>query len=447
MLTRIKLLLKFINITICEWFKYDAKGLPYIGSSIFIGVSIFMKLVGKDKTTMQILSKVHRLQWPFVNFVCSIFLIRKDKLFKSGDKYKRILVDYVDSSNNLTITDKFVQNPEKLFPEMCIVLKGNRSDERGVILLKYSYSFPLFMKIFDIEKIAKKYFIVLEPSWNGYFDLNILCYHLASEPVFVQTQEPSDYKFLESIRTNLIPVNMGTNWWVDYNVFRPLNMEKEIDVIMVASWANFKRHYKFFRILREIKKHGQSIRVVLVGYPIQRTLEEIREQAEYFHVDDQIEFYEWLTPKEVNVQMNRARINLVWSRFEGNNRVILEGLFANIPFILREGFNYGYKYHFVNNETGVYANEDNLADTISYVLSNTHRFAPRKWAMRSMTYEIATRELFKAIRKKAYSVGEKFDEEMAYKVNELNGMRYVKPDDIARFKCDYDYIKSCIRIR
>jgi hypothetical protein len=96
----------------------------------------------------------------------------------------------------LNTTEKFFVNPEKFFPHICIVLKGSRGKEKGVILINYSYYFPLFIKLFDIDEVIKKYYVVLEPSWAGYFEKDILCYMNVHNPVFVQAPEPRDYHFI-----------------------------------------------------------------------------------------------------------------------------------------------------------------------------------------------------------------------------------------------------------
>ena len=363
----------------------------------------------------------------------------------SGCMVEKLYRSHVDRYDPPEVAAKFLRDPAAFFPGMAIVLKSPSENERGVILLKYSYAFPLFMRLFHAGQIARKYFIVLEPSWNGYFNFDILCYHLLKAPVFVQALEPRDQKLLNTFNTELRPVPLGTNWWVDDTVFKPIEITKDIDVVMVASWADFKRHYKFFKVVKQLKSEGLKLRISLVGYPIERTLDSIREQADYFGISDQVELFEWLSPEQVNHQMNRAKINLVWSRYEGNNRVIVEGLFAGLPVILREGFNYGHPYDFINERTGTYANEENLGQTIRSFLENPERFAAREWALEHMTCHRATGVLNRVIGQRARQLNERFSNGLAVKVNELHGLRYLDPDSADRFKTDYTFLESMKR--
>lgn len=441
-----KLRFHFLKRDIAEIFRFDL-GCFMLPATVLVSVTALLFILsGKGATGFKLLSRLYQTNWPLAEKLCTIFLreVSRPGHGKPQESFAKVRDAHIHRSNYPPIAQKFITDPERFFPGMCIVLKGYENGERGVIVLKYSYSFPLFLRLFDVDKIAQRYFIVLEPSWNGYFNLDILSYLRLRAPVFVQTQEPRDAKLLRNIDSNLYPVPLGTNWWVDHQVFKPLiNIEKDADIIMVASWANFKRHYKFFRILRDMRQRGKVLRTILVGYPIERSIDEVRAQASFFGVENQIEFYEWLTPEEVNLQMNRAKINLVWSRYEGNNRVLLEGMFAGVPFILREGFNYGYKYPFVNNQTGLFANERNLGHVISYILTHYEKYKPREWALKNMSYERAVDILCASIRRVALSLGERFDGDISPKVNELHGMRYVDKDSFAKYDEDYEFLKSC----
>jgi hypothetical protein len=103
-------------------------------------------------------------------------------------------------------TARFFEDPARLLGSLAMVLKSPAGNEKGVVLLQYSYSFPLFVRRFDVEKVASLYHIVLEPDWSGYCDLNILSYCRFSFPVFVQAFEPRDASFISRLHSNLVVV-------------------------------------------------------------------------------------------------------------------------------------------------------------------------------------------------------------------------------------------------
>jgi hypothetical protein len=185
--------------------------------------------------------------------------------------------------------------------------------------------------------------------------------------------------------------------------------------------------------------------VSLLGYGTANELANIVSEADHYGVRDQLEFFEWLQPEEVNYQLNRAKVNVIWSRKEGVNRAIIEGMFAGVPCILREGFNYGYPYPYVNEQTGRFANEETLPDVILELLESSGRFAPRDWVMSNMSCQRATEIIGSAVRDLAVSRGEAWTVDPVVKVCYLSDMRYWDESDRSKFETDYGFLRSTHR--
>jgi glycosyltransferase involved in cell wall biosynthesis len=230
-------------------------------------------------------------------------------------------------------------------------------------------------------------------------------------------------------------------------VMKPLNIPKDRDLVMIASWAKFKRHARFFAALAKLRQRGHTLTATLIGYPIDCTIADLANEADFYGVRDQVEFHEWLRPDEVNVQLNRARINIVWSRREGVNRAIVEGMFANVPCILRSGFNYGYPYPYVNAETGRFATEASLPDAILELLETSREYAPRDWVMAHMSCHKAIDVLAGTIRERAARDGERWTTDPVPKIGQLNTMAYWDVEDAERFEPDYRFLESTFRPR
>jgi glycosyltransferase involved in cell wall biosynthesis len=338
------------------------------------------------------------------------------------------------------------RQPEKLLGSIALVLKSPRADEKGVLLLQYSYTFPLFARRFDLQKVASRYHIVLEPDWSGFCDPNILLYSRYPFPVFVQAFEPRDAQFITNLRSNLVVVPTSTNWWVDHRLFRPLpGAEKAFDLVMVAAWGAYKRHHRFFRALGRLKRKGYRARALLLGYPVGLTKEDLYREAAYYGITDQLEFHEWVPYEKVNEFVNRAKVNIIWSRKEGVNRAIIEGMFAGVPCLVREGFNYGYHYPYINAQTGCFAAEDRLPERLLWMIENYQRFNPREWVAANMTCQRSTEILAGVIAKSAAAQGEPWTGGLAVKVNKLHNMDYWEPEDARRFEPDYQFLRSAIR--
>ena len=112
-------------------------------------------------------------------------------------------------------------DPKRLIESRIFVAKAAAGRERGVIVVDYQYVFPLFAGLFDIQAIADRYEIVLEPSWAGVCTPEILLFSRLRHPVHVETIEPRDHELLTAAHNNLQAVPIAANWWVDPRLAPP----------------------------------------------------------------------------------------------------------------------------------------------------------------------------------------------------------------------------------
>ena len=109
---------------------------------------------------------------------------------------------------------------------------------------------------------------------------DILCYTRYAAPVFVETIEPRDIGFIEGLHANFVTVPIAANWWVDHRLVTPKPaVAKEIDVALVAAWSEVKRHWRFFRVLSQLRRRGHRLTVALVGYRSDKTRKAIEQEA------------------------------------------------------------------------------------------------------------------------------------------------------------------------
>jgi glycosyltransferase involved in cell wall biosynthesis len=431
-----------------EHLKYDAVALRRMVGFVGCLWGSLLYWVGFRKKGFAILSTIHRsaiLDWGNRRVEqlvrCAAQASRQGKphsLFQVYDQY-------VQETSPTDHTRRFFQSPEKMLNGNVIVLKSPSAGEKGVILLYYSYTYQCFAKLFNLDAIMERYYLILEPSWSGLCDLAVLFFTRKKQPVFVGSIEPRDAAFVKALESNLVPVYFGNNTWVDHRVFRPLpGVQKDLDIIMVAAWGGYKRHWAFFSALRKLHRRGFRPKVALAGYPLGDTLEDLRDQAELFGVEELLEIHEFIGPEEVNRLYNRAKVNVLWSRREGSPRAIIEGMFAGIPCIIREGFNFGDKYPHINDQTGRFASEASLADTLLEMIERYELYSPRAWAMEHMSCQRSTARLNQAIREKAVEAGEVWTKDLVVKTNELNGLRYWSINDGALFRADHEFLRSMI---
>jgi len=338
-------------------------------------------------------------------------------------------------------------DPLRFIGARVLVVKAARPSERGVLVVDYSYIFPTLAGFFDLPRIADRYTLVLEPSWTGTCTPEILNYSRLDRPVLLQTVEPRDRELHAQLGSSLSVIPIAANWWVDPRLRPPARVIRDIDIVMVAAWAEFKRHWRFFRVLSELRKRGKRLKVALVGYRGDLTQEDIASQARYFGVADQLEFFERIAPDAVAALLARSKLHVLWSRREGSNRAIIEAMLADVPVIVRDGLSFGVKYPYINPQTGHFVREDELGERILEMLENRDHYSPREWVLENMTGETATAALETRLREMACAAGEPWTEGLVPKTSSLDSQSYWNPNDHTRFESDYNFLRSTILSR
>lgn len=430
-----------------EWLLFDSILLASV-VRFCVGVSgLLLYYSGSRKWSFRLMSAVHGAGKP--RQLCGAIegvmrqALRADRS-PAREGFDRYFRSHIETSPQRALP-VIAKEPQRMIKNLAIVVASPQpSGARGVIILNYNHIFPHFAREFDVRRIAERYHLVLEASWSGYCVEDVLCYTLLRpNTVFVQGYEKHDADFIDAIGTNLVNVPLSTNWWVDWRVFSPdPEIERDLDFVMVASWADFKRHHRFFRALQKLRRNGHRLRGACVGYPAGLTLEEIQRRARWYGVADQIEFHEFIPQTEVAALMKRAKANVVWSRKEGVNRVIIEGMFCDVPCLLPEGFNYGYRYGYVNDETGRFSTDRNLPRDLLEMTREPWPHSPASWVRRHMTPQQSTEILAQAIGRHCAEIGEEPPERLAVKVDGLSAMEYWDRDDESSFAPDYEFLRE-----
>jgi glycosyltransferase involved in cell wall biosynthesis len=298
--------------------------------------------------------------------------------------------------------------------------------ERGVILLKYNVSFEEMPAVFDLASLARDYRIVLEPSTTNYIEPYFFLYACAETDVIIQCTRPEDIRFFESQNLNFHIVRRGGGDWVDTDQFRPHpSGVRDIDLVMVASWARMRRHDVLFRAVERLR--DRPLRIALIGYPEERSQQDLRAEMKRLGIDDRFEMHERIPPEQVADIVGRSKAALLLSRFEGSNKGIHEALFCGTPIIVYR-HHVGMNMDYVNPRTGILADDDELADAITYMLENYTRFHPRACALEFTGYKRSTLLVNTVLRGLASEAGEPWTKDIVPKVNRPN-LRYAQVED------------------
>jgi len=316
-------------------------------------------------------------------------------------------------------------------------------NEKGVVFIKYNDALEKFISLFDSSKVARDYYIVLEPSTWGYQDIVFMYFVGLGTDVIIESQYQRDYDYIASLRSNLKPIRIGAGDWVDPAIFYPISPVKLYDFVMIASWQRLKRHDLFFRALAKIK--SEVSRVALIGYPAGgKTLKDIEREALRYNIKDKVTFFERISPYEVRKILSESKASIMLSKREGANRAIYESLFCNVPIILTDQ-NVGVNREIINNQTGILSRDEELHNNLLKMLIDYKKFNPREWALKNTGYINSTRKLNDFLKKIATENGEDWSQNIFTKKN-LPNATYVFESERQEAEKEFQRLVRYLRI-
>ncbi len=365
---------------------------------------------------------------------------------KNGGWLRPVIKQRVARPSTVPRIRDIESKPQKLVGSRLKCVKAWNLQERGALVLDYNYSFPIFVRCFDLAKVASRYQLYIEPSWSGLLNDEVLSLTLFPDSVICAAYEPRDYSAIKSLNTNLVPITLGTNCFIDDRVFN-LNetKTKTYDFIMIAAWGRYKCHAAFFKCLSSLRKKKRNLRVALVGYNADLCLAEIKHAAASHGVGDCINYFENIPASDVAQLLRASRINVLWSRREGTGRSPFEGMAAGVPLLLRRGFNYGHNYDYINPTTGRVADESDFVEVADNMLATLGQFTPHEHYESNLSAKVSTSKLKNGLQEIARQNNESFTGNIAIRYSKLAGQEYQNREDEKRFEADHAYLRSCVR--
>jgi glycosyltransferase involved in cell wall biosynthesis len=279
--------------------------------------------------------------------------------------------------------------------------------EKGVLFLPFESEWVRLMVHADLKELARRYHLVLAPSSSPPYNLINFVFSAAfPAPLFTLVSNRQDIPALPRICPRFVVVPLFASSWVDPERFSPLAREqRDIDLIMVANFAKFKRHHALFRALRRMPR---SLRVLLIGQDNDgRTADTIRTLADHFGVGDRFTLLADATYGMVVRSLCRARASVILSKREGSCVVIAESLFADTPAALLRGAEIG-SSAFINEQTGRFLDESELAEQLTEFIAQSDRYHARAWAESNISCWQSVRVLNETIKQHALAASERW---------------------------------------
>lgn len=327
---------------------------------------------------------------------------RKTALFMAKD-FRRILVPDLESAWRDNVADN---------PRYSSLIRGNThltrsvilkapapQGERGVLLTYFEYNLArvLAMPDDDLSWIDANYQLVFVASWSptDYALLGSALLRLKSS-IFIQCANEVEREKLSTLHPRLVCLPGLACDWVDPVFYDPIPQnERKIDLLMVANWGAFKRHWEFFDALTRLP---ETLRVVLVGQREGgRDKGFIEDMARDIGVPQKLEFFESLSIEEVTALQCDARVSVILSRREGGCVAAVESLFAGCALAMRAGAHIGSSAH-INAKTGRHLRAGRVAEDLGALLVGCEAMRPNDWACANIRNDLTLTRINEVLR-------------------------------------------------
>ncbi len=285
-----------------------------------------------------------------------------------------------------------------------IILKQpGPNGEMGCLLIQFEPELNKLARSPRLKEIQREYDILFLATWQPFYSLPLYAFMARAERrLLLMPSSFRDYELCRDTHPDLIALPFQSASWV-HPKFYGEPPEKDIDIIMVANFSPYKRHWLLFRALRQLPK---NLRVVLVGVPLSgRTRESLLQEARLFGTEDRLEIYESPPNATVADLLSRAKIFLGLSAREGSYIAVTEALFSNTPVGLYRNAIVGSKDH-VNEHTGTLFDPNKpLAGQILEFLEKAGSYHPAEWARANISSVVNSAKLNGLLRDLARSEG------------------------------------------
>jgi glycosyltransferase involved in cell wall biosynthesis len=266
------------------------------------------------------------------------------------------------------------------------------SGEKGVLYVAFEYNWMRLLAHYDARALLSEYFLIGATSWSPTDFASFASFAgLSADPLWPGISNYADIAAYEMFQPVVRPLPLLASDWVNPEFYRPKpHHERDVDILMVANFSRFKRHWLLFKALREMPR---SLRVTLVGIPAPgRSADDIREEARAFGVRQDLEILSNVNIDVVTDYQCRAKVAALFSKREGSCVATAEAMFADTPVAMMRDAHVGSKAY-INSQTGVLLSESTVARGLAEFLEASSSFTPRSWAMQHITCQRSSARL------------------------------------------------------
>ncbi len=307
----------------------------------------------------------------------------------------------------------YPQIADPQIPTAVILKPSVSSREPGVLLISFEKQWTKLLYHGNARELAERYTLIIGPSWTPPHSCGVTVFpKLYPDRIFSTISHEHDMIMLPRLSDKIVPVPLLASNWVNPDDFQPLpRAERDIDIVIVATFGKYKRHFAFLKALAQMPK---TVRVLLVGTNNPDLgASGIRRLARAYGVEDCLVGVGGEDYAGVVRAFCRAKISVIMSRREGSCQAVVESMFADTPVGILQDAEMGSSIY-VNEHTGKLLSERRLAEDILELLERSATMSPRRWAMEhGLSCQDSTRVLNDILRQHALDAGQEWTRDLA----------------------------------
>ena len=300
---------------------------------------------------------------------------------------------------------------EPVLPRSVLLKPWLGPREKGVLFVSFEKEWFRLLLHCDLKAFSERYDLVVAPSGDPHNLLNVAFAAAYPGRIFTLISNAGDVAALPRLASNFEVVPLYASNWVLPALFEPRPLvDRDLDLIMVANFAKFKRHLALFAALGRMDRR---LRVHLIGQDQDgRTAATIQREATYYGVADRFTIQSNVSYAGVAAALCRARASVILSRHEGSCVAVAESLFADAPTALLAGAEIGSRA-FINPATGIFLEDHRVARQLTDLIARAGCFSPRRWAETNISCSHSTCTLNEILRRHALQSGGDWTKDIA----------------------------------
>ena len=332
--------------------------------------------------------------------------------------------------------------------EKAMVLKPWVSErERGVVFVSFEYQWARLMGMAKLPEFARRYALIVAPSWSPPHTIETTLFPALypDSRIFTIISNVMDVRILPRLSKKFCVVPLIASNWVNPDLYQPVPFaEKTIDIVMLAGFGIYKRHFALFQALRDLPP---TVTVVLVGQAVQgRTAKTLYEEARLYGVQDRFELRENISDEALTRTLAQAKVSIILSNQEGSCVAVVEAMAADTPVGIYEDAIIG-SGAFINQHTGRFFKREGLGAQLRDFLAAAESYTPRQWMMENgVGCHQGSAALNRALKDAALQTGEEWTRDLV--VHHLRpDPILLRPEDRAALDSEYEEIRSRFGVR